>query len=113
MAGLSWGGHQTFNTTLPHLDKFSYIGSFSGAIFGLDMKTCFNGVFSDADGFNKRVNYFFLGCGTEEQMGTKKMVESLRELGIKVDYYESKGTGHEWLTWRRCLKEFLPNLFKH
>lgn len=41
------------------------------------------------------------------------MVESLRELGIKVDYYESKGTGHEWLTWRRCLKEFLPNLFKH
>ena len=113
MAGLSWGGHQTFNTTLPHLDKFSYIGSFSGAIFGLDMKTCFNGVFSDADKFNKKVNYFFLGCGTEEQMGTKKMVESLRELGIKVDYYESKGTGHEWLTWRRCLKEFLPNLFKH
>ena len=41
MAGLSWGGHQTFNTVLPHLDKFSYIGSFSGAIFGLDMKTCF------------------------------------------------------------------------
>lgn len=77
MAGLSWGGHQTFNTVLPHLDKFSYIGSFSGAIFGLDMKTCFNGVFADADKFNKKVNYFFLGCGTEEQMGTKKMVDSL------------------------------------
>ena len=113
MAGLSWGGHQTFNTVLPHLDKFSYIGSFSGAIFGLDMKTCFNGVFADADKFNKKVNYFFLGCGTEEQMGTKKMVDSLRKLGIEVDYYESQGTAHEWLTWRRCLKEFVPHLFKH
>ena len=61
----------------------------------------------------KKVNYFFLGCGTEEQMGTKKMVDSLRKLGIEVDYYESQGTAHEWLTWRRCLKEFVPHLFKH
>lgn len=113
MAGLSWGGHQTFNTALPHLDKFSYIGAFSGAIFGLDMKSCFNGVFADAEKFNKKVHYFFLGCGTEEQMGTKKMANSLQELGIKVDYYESQGTAHEWLTWRRCLKEFVPHLFKH
>ena len=50
------------------------------------MKTCFNGVFADANKFNKEVNYLFLGCGTEEQMGTKKMVDSLRELGIRVDY---------------------------
>lgn len=112
MAGLSWGGCQTFNTALPHLDKFSYIGGFSGAIFGLDVKTCFNGVFADANAFNKKVNYLFLGCGTEEQMGTKQLVESLRDLGIKVDYYESQGTAHEWLTWRRCLKEFVPHLFK-
>ena len=26
-------------------------------------------------------------------------------------YYESPGTGHEWLTWRRCLHEFTPLLF--
>lgn len=112
MAGLSWGGCQTFNTTLVNLDKFSYIGAFSGAIFGLDVKTCFNGVFADAENFNKKVNYLFLGCGTEEQMGTKHLVESLRDLDIKVDYYESQGTAHEWLTWRRCLKEFVPHLFK-
>lgn len=59
MAGLSWGGHQTFTTTLPHLDKFSYIGAFSGAIFGLDVKTCFDGVFADAGKFNKQVHYLF------------------------------------------------------
>ena len=113
MAGLSWGGHQTFQTALPRLDMFSYIGGFSGAIFGLDVKTCFDGVFADAGKFNKKVHYLFLGCGTDEQMGTKQLVESLRKLGINVAYYESQGTGHEWLTWRRCLKEFVPHLFKH
>lgn len=112
MAGLSWGGYQTFNTVLPHLDMFSYLGTFSGAIFGVDLKTCFNGVFSDAKKFNKQVNYMFMGCGSEENFGTEKMVSDLKDLGIEVDFYESPGTHHEWLSWRRCLKEFVPHLFK-
>ena len=32
MAGLSMGGMQTFHVTLNHLDLFSYIGGFSGAL---------------------------------------------------------------------------------
>lgn len=112
MAGLSWGGHQTFNTVLPNLDMFSYLGTFSGALFGVDLKTCFNGVFADAKKFNKQVNYMFMGCGSEENFGTEKMVNELKRMGIEVDFYESPGTHHEWLTWRRCLKEFLPHLFK-
>ena len=34
------------------------------------------------------------------------------ELGIPAVYSESKGTAHEWLTWRRGLNEFIPHLFK-
>lgn len=112
MAGLSWGGFQTFNTVLPNLDKFAYMGAFSGAIFGMDPATVYNGVFADAKKFNKEMKYFFLGCGTEENMGTSRLAKSLQELGIEVEYYESQGTAHEWLTWRRCLKEFVPHLFK-
>lgn len=112
MAGLSWGGKQTFDITLTNLDKFSYIGGFSGAIFGLDVKNAFNGVFTDSEAFNKKVHYLFLGCGTEENMGTTQLVKALRDLGIRVDFYESQGTAHEWLTWRRCLNEFLPHLFR-
>ena len=41
MAGLSWGGHQTFDVALTNLDKFAWIGTFSGAIFGLDVKTAY------------------------------------------------------------------------
>ena len=43
MAGLSWGGHQTFDVVLQNLDKFAWMGTFSGAIFGLDVKTAYNG----------------------------------------------------------------------
>lgn len=112
MAGLSWGGHQTFDVVLNHLDLFSYMGGFSGAIFNLDIKESYGGIFSRPDEFNQKIHYLFLGCGTEENMGTAALVKNLREAGIKVDEFISQGTAHEWLTWRRCLKAFVPHLFK-
>ncbi len=115
MAGLSWGGHQTFDIVLNNMDKFSYIGTFSGAIFGLDVKTAYDGIFTNADDFNKKIHYFFMMSGTEgmdKMFGTKKLVEDLNGLGINAHYYESTGTDHEWLTWRRGLNEFIPHLFK-
>lgn len=115
MAGLSWGGHQTFQITLTHLDQFAHIGAFSGAILmapGQKIKDVYGGVFSDADKFNKQVHTLFLGQGTEEGMGCERMSQSLKEAGINHVYYASPGTHHEWLTWRRCLNEFLPLLFK-
>ena len=94
------------------MDKFAYLGSFSGALFGVDLNTCFDGVFTDAAKFNKQMKYFFMGCGSDENFGTKRMTDSLHDMGINVVFYESQGTAHEWLTWRRCLKEFVPHLFK-
>lgn len=113
MAGLSWGGHQTFETVLPNLDKFAYLGSFSGAIFMGEeqMDTAYNGVFADADRFNSNIKGFFLGIGSEENFGTEKLSASLTKRGIKNTFYLSEGTAHEWLTWRRCLRQFLPMLF--
>lgn len=115
MAGLSWGGHQTFQTTLSHLDLFAHIGAFSGAILmtpGQDIKQIYNGVFADATKFNKQVHTFFMGQGTEESMGSDRFSKLLNTAGIKHTYYASQGTHHEWLTWRRCLNEFIPLLFK-
>ena len=112
MAGLSWGGHQTFDVVLAHMDKFAWMGAFSGAIFGLDVNTGYDGVFSRSSEFNSKIHYLFLSCGSEENFGTGRLVESLRQVGVNVDYYVSQGTHHEWLTWRRSLKEFVPHLFK-
>jgi enterochelin esterase-like enzyme len=115
MAGLSMGGAQTFGTALAHLDKFAYLGGFSGSSGGrggFDPKTSNNGVFADAAAFNKQVKVLFLGIGGAEGRGTKTFSEQLTQAGIKNIYYESPGTAHEWLTWRRCFKEFAPLLFR-
>ena len=120
MAGLSMGGMQTFQVTLKHLDLFSHIGGFSGAGGGFggtafDPKTANGGVMADADDFNKKVKVLWLGIGTTEPQrmyeGVKNYHEALEKAGIKHTYYESPGTSHEWLTWRRCLNEFAPLLF--
>jgi enterochelin esterase-like enzyme len=115
MAGLSWGGFQTFQIVLNNLDKFSYIEGFSGAgIFNpqADLKTVCNGVSNDSAAFNKKVHAFFLAIGSEEGQRMKTLSEALRKARIHNTYFESKGTAHEWLTWRRCLDEFTPLLFK-
>ena len=112
MAGLSWGGHQTFDVVLTHMDRFAYMGAFSGAIFGLDVPTAYDGVFTRPDEFNRRMHCLFLSCGSEENFGTEKLVENLRAAGIDIQFYVSPGTHHEWLTWRRSLRQFLPLLFR-
>ena len=112
MAGLSWGGHQTFDVVFNNLDKFAWLGTFSGAIFGLDVKTAYNGVFANADEFNKKIHYMYMNWGEEDFIKGGDIVKQLRDLGIKVDSSESAGTAHEFLTWRRGLHEFIPHLFK-
>jgi enterochelin esterase-like enzyme len=120
MAGLSMGGGQTLQITLANLDKFSYIGIFSGALrftsTGTDVKSIYGGVLSDSIAFNKKVNLLWLGIGTAESANLYKGVngfhQTLLNAGIKHIYYESQGTEHEWLTWRRSLRQFAPLLFK-
>jgi enterochelin esterase family protein len=115
MAGLSMGGMQTFTTALANLDKFAYVGGFSGSSGGrggFDPKTSNGGVFADAAAFNKQVKVLFLGIGSEEGAGTKTFSEQLTQAGITNVYFESPGTAHEWLTWRRCFKDFAPRLFR-
>jgi len=122
MAGLSMGGMQTFHITLNHLDLFSHIGGFSGAmrLLGgeqkLDLKTAYDGVFANPAAFAKKVHLLWLGVGTVEpermREGIRGLHTSLTEAGIQHVYVESPGTDHEWQTWRRNLKDFAPRLFK-
>jgi len=121
MAGLSMGGMETFQVTLDHLDLFSYIGGFSGAggmvLSGreLDPKTDYNGAFAQPAVFSKRVHLLWLGVGTAEpermRSGLLRFHSTLEAAQIKHVFYESPGTDHEWQTWRRDLKDFVPRLF--
>jgi enterochelin esterase-like enzyme len=121
MAGLSMGGMQTFQVTLDHLDLFSYIGGFSGAgsfVLAdrkLDPKTDYHGVFAEPASFAKKVHLLWLGVGTREpermRSGLQGLHTSLNEAHVQHVFYESPGTDHEWQTWRRDLKDFVPRLF--
>ncbi len=42
----------------------------------------------------------------------QESVDALKKAGINAVFYVSPNTAHEWLTWRRCLREFAPLLFK-
>jgi enterochelin esterase-like enzyme len=116
MAGLSMGSMQTLNLTLRHLDRFAWIGAMSGPPRqAFDVSSAFDGVFRDTAAFNRKVRLLWLGAGTAEERihtNTLAMHEALRQAGIRNEFFSSPGTDHEWQTWRRCLYEFAPRLFR-
>jgi enterochelin esterase-like enzyme len=117
MAGLSMGGFQTFTTGLEHLDKFAYLGGFSGNSSGFgsgtfDIKTICGGAFADATAFNSKVKLLFLSTGSVEGPRVKQFSDALTQAGIKNVYFESPETAHEWLSWRRAFADFAPRLFQ-
>jgi enterochelin esterase-like enzyme len=106
LAGLSMGGMLTHGITLAHLDKFSYIGMFSGGSIAVSE-------IKDMADFKKKVKVVFVGYGSRENGAAGKAnVEELKSAGINAVYYESPLTAHEWLSWRRDLHEFAPLLFQ-
>jgi enterochelin esterase family protein len=115
MAGLSMGAMETMAISLSHLDAFSYIGSFSPPAGAFDPMTSHGDAFADAASFNQKVHLLWFGGGTAEveiNNALRTNVDKLRAHGIRLVLYESLGTAHEWLTWRRDLNEFAPLLFR-
>ncbi len=121
IAGLSMGANQAATIGTHNLDKFAYIGGFSGTMNGLstdplDPATAFGGRFKDGAAFNKQVKLLWLGMGTLEPNPFPGAIGEFRKMldkaGIKYVYFSSEGTAHEWLTWRRDLNDFAPRLFR-
>ena len=101
MAGLSMGGIETKLITLRRTEMFAYYGLLSG------------GTYMPADIKDpKQVKMIFESCGSKENPdGINKSVEALKSAGFNAHGFVSEGTAHEFLTWRRSLKEMAPLLF--
>jgi enterochelin esterase-like enzyme len=116
IAGLSMGAAYAMQIGLGNLDSFSYFGSFSGTVMrDLDVKTSYGGVLSNAREFNRKCHLLFIAAGTAEQSRLDAARHARSELGkAGVNYvaFDSIGTAHEWLTWRRDLHEFAQRLFR-
>lgn len=128
VAGLSWGAKNAYDLGLGHPELFSAVAGFSGIIVigefrragggapgymnDDELLTAFNGVFADPEKFNKDYHLLWMGNGSVEGNNIQGMHEKLASKGINSVFYQSEGTAHEWLTWRRCLYEFAQKLFK-
>jgi enterochelin esterase-like enzyme len=114
MAGLSLGGMQTFQIGTAHTELFSYLGMFSGTPMA-QAQAQVDAVAAQGKAFSGKVHVLWFGVGTEEASfynRTKEVREQLQKAEIASGYFESKGTAHEFQTWRRCLREFAPLLFR-
>jgi len=102
MAGLSMGGMETKLITLRRPEMFGYYGLLSGGQYAPeDIKS------------KDQVKLIFQSCGSKERPdGIRQSTEALKAAGHNAVGYVSEGTAHEFLTWRRSLKEMAPLLFK-
>ena len=121
IAGLSMGANQTMRIVMNNPDKFAYYGGFSGtsnypSTDEIDPATFLNGKFNNGDAVNKQFRVFWLGLGSKEPNPFPGSVGAFRRMlekqGIHHLFYESPGTAHEWLTWRRSLYRYAPLLFR-
>ena len=102
MAGLSMGGMETHAITLERPEMFAWYGLMSGGIY-----------LPEEIKDPKQVKGIFVGCGSKENPDMiRESAAKLQAAGFNAKGYVSEGTAHEFLTWRRCLYEMAPMLFK-
>jgi enterochelin esterase-like enzyme len=118
LAGLSIGGMQTRTIALPNIDKFAYIGVFSGGNINPENIV-------DAEAFKKNVKLVYMSFGSKESSaprggaatpsgpeGIKLATEALSKAGIKAVCYVSPDSAHDFTSWKRSLYYCSQLLFR-
>ena len=134
IAGLSMGGYGAIKYGLKYPDKFSLVGSFSGALgassflekipgsIGKTIDVIFGPAGSETRKNNdvfamvrdvtpeskKTIPYIYLSCGTEDFLfaNNREFVDILNQKAIPHEYRELPG-GHTWQFWDSQVREFL------
>ena len=112
------GRHANPTIAPANLDKFSYIGVFSGGNIMPENIT-------DKDAFKKQVKVVFMSFGSRESStptrrrhgpsgpdGIKLAADALGKEGINAVYYVSPDSAHDFTSWKRSLYYFAPMLFQ-
>ena len=116
MAGLSMGSYQTSVTTLSHPELFGYAGLFSGflrAPWPSEAPEAHLRILDEPDRFRGEFRVFYRAMGTEDQFFARFEEDDrfLEEKGLSP-VRETFPGGHDWTVWRRCIRSFLPRLFR-
>ena len=112
IAGLSMGGGQSLRIGLGHLDLFSAVATFSGAI-PADFETRFASLLKDANGTNERLKTLWIGCGRQDSLFSRSsnLAELLTRYQVNHVFYPTEGV-HNYTVWRKYLAEYAPLLFR-
>jgi enterochelin esterase family protein len=112
IAGLSMGGGQAITIGLGNLDKFSVIGSFSGAVprEGAERVT---EILGGAKTVNDALDHFWIGCGRGDFLlkRNEAFVTTLKEKSIDHVFQLTEGV-HYYHVWRRYFATLTPTLFR-
>jgi len=132
IAGLSMGGAEAIFTGLNHLDKFAWIGSFSGAFVmwrsaaGVDGNAgrgatpssslpVFEKTFPSLDAkANSSIRLLWITCGTADGLigVNREFRDWLRSKNVRFTEEEVPDLGHVWPLWRRNLVDFVQKAFQ-
>jgi enterochelin esterase family protein len=112
IAGLSMGGGQSLRIGLGHLDLFSAVASFSGAI-PQDFETRFADLLAKPADTNAKLKVLWIGCGEQDSLfpRSKNLSELLTKKQVKHVFHPTEGV-HNYTVWRKYLAELAPLLFK-
>ncbi len=112
IAGLSMGGGQSLRIGLGHLDLFSAVASFSGAVPG-DFETRFAAQLKDAKATNQKLKVLWIGCGQQDSLfpRSKNLSDLLTKYQVKHVFHPTDGV-HNYTVWRKYLAEYAPLLFR-
>jgi enterochelin esterase-like enzyme len=118
LAGLSMGGMQTRTVVQANLDRFAYVGVFSGGNLLPEN-------ISDMPKFKKANKLVYMSFGSNESSaprggvggpsgpeGIKLATDALKKEGINATYYVSPNSAHDMTSWKRSLYYFSQMLFK-
>lgn len=106
VAGLSLGSAQAALAMAKHPQLFSAFGVFSGVSLE-PLNTILNEK-------KYKAELAFLGCGSEEKeilTGQKYYDTCFENIGINCICRDYEGY-HEWHVWKKCLADFVPELFR-
>jgi enterochelin esterase family protein len=110
IAGLSMGGAESLYAGLNALDRFAWIGSFSGGGISEDFGADFPALDAKA---NAQLRLLWIACGTEDFLinPNRSLRDWLKAKGVQHTYIETPGA-HTWMVWRRNLAAFTSLLFR-
>ena len=112
IAGLSMGGGQALRIGLGHLDLFSAVASFSGAVPS-DFETRFAALLQDSKGTNQKIKTLWIGCGQQDPLfgRSRSLTDLLAKYQVRHIFHPTDGV-HNYTVWRKYLAEYAPLLFR-